>query len=128
MKIQTSFSFAAAHKLEDYEGDCARLHGHNYKVIIEAERDKVDERGFIVDFKKLKDMVNNILDHKTILKDTSQNRKDFSFMLPEIFFMRANPTAENISEIIKQSAIYEYAGTIFKVTVYETDNNFAVSE
>ena len=126
MKIQTSFSFAAAHKLEGYEGDCARLHGHNYKVIIEVESE-LNNKGFVMDFGKIKNIVKERFDHKTILEDTPENVDKFSFMKNEIFYMQNNPTAENMSILIRQLLFRTYP-KVFKVIVYETDNNFAVSE
>ena len=43
-------SFAAAHRLREYEGNCERLHGHNWQVEVTVESDSLDSRGMAVDF------------------------------------------------------------------------------
>lgn len=68
------FSFESAHKLPDYLGDCANLHGHTYfgKVVISGE---VGINGMVMDFKQLKTMVKEVIkeyDHK-YLNDLFKN-------------------------------------------------------
>ncbi len=46
--------FSAAHLLRDYEGDCARLHGHNWHVKLYVECSKLDELGMGIDYKIMK--------------------------------------------------------------------------
>ena len=35
-KLTTEFTFDSAHYIKDYNGPCGRMHGHTYKVQIEA--------------------------------------------------------------------------------------------
>jgi 6-pyruvoyl-tetrahydropterin synthase len=35
-KLTTEFTFDAAHYIRDYDGPCGRMHGHTYRVRIEA--------------------------------------------------------------------------------------------
>ena len=82
-------SFSAAHFIQDYPGACARLHGHNYKLVITVEADKLDDLGMAIDFHELKNITNNVvemLDHQNL------NELDF--------FSHQNPTAENISRFV----------------------------
>lgn len=82
--IQTTFS--AGHCIKGYEGNCARPHGHNYRVEVQVASRKVDTTGLSVDFRKLKQMAHEVvaeLDHQ-MLND-----------LP--FFAAHNPTAEYIA-------------------------------
>lgn len=37
-KLTTEFTFDSAHYIRDYEGPCGRMHGHTYKVKVEAKR------------------------------------------------------------------------------------------
>jgi len=82
MQLSCVFQFAASHFLTKYHGKCENLHGHNYKIIITIE-DEVKEDGMVMDFKIIKEAVNNKvidkLDH-THLNDTLDN-----------------PSAENLS-------------------------------
>jgi len=85
--IETHFS--AAHKLRGYPGECAELHGHNFKVRVTVQTRELNPLGFGIDFKKLKDLTEEAiqdLDHKNLNE------------LPS--FRDLNPTAENIAKLI----------------------------
>lgn len=60
-------SFSAAHRLEDYNGKCEELHGHNFLVEALFRGEKLDKSGMAIDFKILKDFLTGVLeglDHK----------------------------------------------------------------
>ena len=75
MKVCKRFKFDAAHRLPNYDGVCSRLHGHTWFLDVEVEG-PVDKNGFVMDFVRLKDVVNrevvSRLDH-TFLNDTFEN-------------------------------------------------------
>ena len=48
--VRKSLEFSAAHALRDYEGPCARVHGHNYRVEVEVQGPELDGRELLVDF------------------------------------------------------------------------------
>ena len=48
--------FDAAHLLTGYEGLCRNLHGHTYRLFASVCAEP-DERGMVVDFKRLKELV-----------------------------------------------------------------------
>ncbi|WP_019021382.1 MULTISPECIES: 6-carboxytetrahydropterin synthase QueD [unclassified Thioalkalivibrio] len=78
--------FASAHTLRDYPGQCANMHGHNWKVEAEVEAETLDDTGMAVDFKVVKSAAREIagqLDHR-YLNDVPP-------------FDTVNPTAENIA-------------------------------
>ncbi|OPY52163.1 MAG: Dihydroneopterin monophosphate aldolase [Methanosaeta sp. PtaU1.Bin060] len=87
MKLGLIEEFDAAHSLPGYEGKCANLHGHTYRVEMVIEG-PVGEDGFVMDFYRLK----NIL--KAALHDL--DHRCLNDLLP-------NPTAENIAEMISKS-------------------------
>ena len=61
--------FAAAHRIEDYNGKCEDLHGHNFLVEALFTGEHVGKGGMLVDFKVLKDHLKQVLDgldHKYI--------------------------------------------------------------
>jgi 6-pyruvoyltetrahydropterin/6-carboxytetrahydropterin synthase len=84
LKVVTDF--AAAHTLRDYPGACSRMHGHNWKVELEAVATQLDDIGMGVDFKVMKQAAREVggrLDHQ-YLNDLEP-------------FKNINPTAENIA-------------------------------
>ncbi|MDH5445765.1 MAG: 6-carboxytetrahydropterin synthase QueD [Gammaproteobacteria bacterium] len=111
--IKIITDFAAAHLLRDYEGECSRLHGHNWKVEVEVIARVLNEVGMGVDFKDIKAVTREVIgsmDH--------QNLND----LPP--FDKINPTAENLA-----AHIYKLLGTklnddraqVSAVTIWETE-------
>lgn len=61
--------FAAAHQLRGYRGKCEDLHGHNWIVEVGVEGTELDDVGLLLDFKALKNHVDDVLeelDHKYI--------------------------------------------------------------
>jgi len=89
-RLRIESHFDAAHKLIGYEGKCAELHGHTWKVEVFVSGEKLDHVGILVDFNILKEKMSKIigkLDHKS-LND-----------IKEI----GNPTCENLSKHIFQT-------------------------
>jgi 6-pyruvoyltetrahydropterin/6-carboxytetrahydropterin synthase len=85
--VQTHFS--AAHALNGYPGDCARLHGHNWIIDVFVRCRKLDAIGIGIDFRKIKDSV------KGVLKNLDH------FNLNELpAFQKVNPTSENIARFL----------------------------
>jgi 6-pyruvoyltetrahydropterin/6-carboxytetrahydropterin synthase len=114
LKIKTSFD--SAHWLPNYDGPCAQMHGHTWHVEIDVRGPNNPETGMLVDFTKLKPVINACLpDHKTI--------NDFV----------TNPTAENISEwlFFRLAKAFTQAGfriNLRSVTLWETEKNAAYFE
>ncbi len=110
-------SFAAAHNLLHYQGDCENLHGHNWKVEVTVSAESLDKSGLGIDFKILKKHtreVMNYLDHKYL--NDLEAFKDIS------------PSSEQIARFIfeqLEKSLQEYEVTIQKVTVWESDNAYA---
>lgn len=82
-------SFAAAHRLREYEGNCERLHGHNWQVEVTVESDSLDPRGMAIDFRAIKGALGELLspfDHR-YLNEVSP-------------FDGINPSSENIARYL----------------------------
>lgn len=68
-QISKSFSFSASHQLK-YLPDshpCARMHGHNYEVVIVLASKTLNSDGFVRDYRELsalKDYIDETLDHR----------------------------------------------------------------
>ena len=87
LKVESDFS--AAHNLRYYEGNCERLHGHNWRVVVSLKSEKLDSLGMVVDFKRIKEILKETLD---------QFDHHYLNDLPQ--FKETNPTTENLSRII----------------------------
>lgn len=113
LRVQNSFS--SAHVLRNYDGKCAKLHGHNWKVEVIIAKNTVDDIGISIDFKKAKDMLKESLDYL-----------DHCYLNDMDEFKDLNPTAENISRYIYNTLspkFDELGGKLEKVIIWETDNN-----
>lgn len=125
VRVETSFS--AAHFLRDYNGKCENLHGHNYKVFVHVQGNKLNEGGMLLDFSILKKTLRAVcekLDHK--------NLNDFAFF-------DQNPSAERIAVYIYERIIelipalkkseektrIDENAYIYAVDVFETDTSRA---
>jgi len=57
-KLTWKGHFDAAHKLNlPYESKCNKLHGHRWEVIVEIESKELDENGMVIDFQRLKEVI-----------------------------------------------------------------------
>lgn len=107
-------SFAAAHNLINYQGDCENLHGHNWKVDVAVSARELDKAGLGIDFKVLKreaGVVINELDHKYLNDNPA--------------FRDISPSSEHISRYLYErlSARLNNGNiSVESVTVWESDN------
>lgn len=120
--------FCYGHRLMNYEGACRHLHGHNGKIEVELQREKLDERGMVVDFTKIrrviKDWIDLTLDHTMLLRKDDPLVSIFKEKGERFYIMNENPTAESIAKLI-----YDYARSknlpVTRVTLWETESSFA---
>ena len=120
--------FNAAHRLSLPEwsdeqnvavfGKCSNpnYHGHNYRLIVKVTGEPDARTGFVIDLKRLSDMIKDEVllrfDHKNLNLDTEE-------------FKNINPTAENIAISI-YNLLRNKLGTELelKITLYETERNY----
>jgi len=88
VSIETEFS--AAHILRGYNGPCSRPHGHNWKVIVEAKTEHLDQLGMSVDFYVLQKKTQEIIERF--------DHRDINMIPP--FDKELNPTSENLARFI----------------------------
>jgi 6-pyruvoyltetrahydropterin/6-carboxytetrahydropterin synthase len=107
-------SFAAAHNLINYHGDCENLHGHNWKVDVSVIASDLDKAGLGIDFKVLKKEAGAVimeLDHKYLNENPA--------------FKDVSPSSENISRYLYHRISERLNNDNIKVasiTVWESDN------
>lgn len=101
--------FDAAHRLLNYEGKCANLHGHTYKcqVIVNVTEKKLNKAGISIDFNLFKEIDNWIQenwDHACLVNKKDKNL--ISFLEQEnnkYFIFDYNPTVENMVIYLKNN-------------------------
>ena len=57
MKVTKEITFDVAHMLSYYEGKCANLHGHTYKLQVTLEGNVGDVSHMVLDFNILKGQI-----------------------------------------------------------------------
>ncbi len=106
--------FAAAHRLNNYPGNCSNIHGHTWKIELTVIGDILDQVGMHIDFRYLKSILDEIInnyDH-TLLNDIAP-------------FDRINPTAENLAKTIYEKAVELLVGyKVKKVNVWESPSAY----
>jgi 6-pyruvoyltetrahydropterin/6-carboxytetrahydropterin synthase len=113
-EVAVEQTFAAGHALRNYKGKCENVHGHNFKVRVVIEGEKLDETGLLVDFLDVKAAMQTIID-----------RLDHVFLNEVAPFDVKNPSAENIAEYfyseIERSLKSVVPVRVREVKVWETD-------
>ena len=60
-EVTVEQTFAAAHALRNYKGGCENVHGHNLKVQVVLEGEKLDDAGMLVDFLDVKSLMGEVI-------------------------------------------------------------------
>lgn len=81
--------FAAAHRLREYDGNCERLHGHNWLVEASVSCETLDASGMAVDFRVIKGALRDVLE-----------TLDHAYLNDVPPFSEINPSSENIARHI----------------------------
>ena len=99
-KLTTEFTFDAAHYIRGYDGPCGRMHGHTYRVRMEATSSQLHASEYcphpamVADFRTLRwakqDLLKGGLDHSVLNE-----------VLPESY----ETTAEMIAQYIRLVAL-----------------------
>lgn len=107
-RVLKQIDFSYGHRLLDYEGKCAHLHGHNAVVEIVLVASDLDHRGMLVDFgdvvAALDDFVRRNLDHRMLLRDDDPLGDLLEAQGEPVFRMPVNPTAENLARLFFEEA------------------------
>lgn len=125
--IGKEFSFAAAHQLwrDDWSPErndevfdkCARMHGHNYKLIVQVGGEVVVDDGMVMNYYEITNLVENLIiskwDHRT-LNDLAP-------------FKTKLPTAEYMSIVVFEllDSRLPKGVVLESVIVKETEKTFA---
>lgn len=130
-EIQRDYTFDAAHQLPHllpHNHKCRRLHGHTYYVSVRVGSHSIDERGMLMDFAELDEVVKPIIqamDHRYL----SSGDEDLVRHLPpdQVFSIGKATTAENLAAfigLVLDRSLSPYP--MLEVVVKETPKSYAV--
>lgn len=109
----------SAHFLRGYQGKCANIHGHTWKIEVTLSGKNLNEIGLLVDFNQIKKIIREaaeLFDHK-LINDIEP-------------FSNINPSSENLAkyffEKIKESLSIYSDIQVVKVLVSESRDTSAV--
>lgn len=128
--IERRASFEYAHRLMDHPGMCKFLHGHSGVAIVQVASDSLDDQGMVIDFKYLKQAMDQVLDkwdHATILQEGDPLVPVLQALGQNVAVYKFQPTAECLSRTMFQE-LKKIGLEVSKVTIYETEKNCASVE
>lgn len=117
-KINVLSHFSSAHKLDDYDGQCKNLHGHNWKVRAGIECSGLDKLGLSVDFGIVKICLKEIL-----------AQLDHEYLNELKYFKKINPTSENIAQYIYKKMSQKLNSEtckVIEIELWESENSSIV--
>lgn len=118
-EVTVQQTFAAGHALRNYHGKCENVHGHNYRVEVKVQGERLDSTGLLVDFVELKRVMREVIEYL-----------DHRFINDLAPFDEVNPSAENIAKFfhdrISGGLKTELPVSVAEVKVWETDTSSAV--
>lgn len=102
--VTKHIDFCYGHRLLDYGGKCRHLHGHNGRLEITVEKEKLDRLGMAMDFvdikSAVKSWVDSELDHRLILNENDPLIPAFKEHGQPFTAIPGNPTAEAIAKLV----------------------------
>ena len=135
--ITKIFHYEMAHALHRYDGACANIHGHSYRLEVTVTGEVMTDKnhpkcGMIIDFGDLKQIVQttvlNDFDHALILNSEVKPQQVATLqMFGNIKFVDYQPTNENLLvDFAKRidSALPPNVSLV-KLRMYETNSSFA---
>ena len=118
-EVTVEETFAAGHSLRGYRGKCENVHGHNYKVRVVVEGERLNAAGLLFDFAELRRRIKEVID-----------ALDHRFLNDLPPFTEINPSAENIAHYFYQQLSQQLAPSpngarLREVVVFESDTTTA---
>lgn len=122
-RLTRELFFCYGHRLLDYDGKCAHLHGHNARVVLVLEAPGLDAQGMVVDFGEIRDRVgrwiDDELDHRLILSRHDPLIPALRAHGEPVVELDCHPTAENLARIVCEHA-RERGLPVVQVDFWET--------
>ena len=135
--LKNEIEFDMAHYLTGYDGKCANIHGHRYRLIVSVSSEELHEdghlRSMVDDFSNIKQVLKRVadwFDHKLLIEDNDEGRtiaesfreQGLGF---EIVFVDYRTTAEEMTRDIFRRIRAEGVN-VTEVELFETPTNSCV--
>jgi 6-pyruvoyltetrahydropterin/6-carboxytetrahydropterin synthase len=103
-RVTQELRFCYGHRLLGHPGKCARLHGHNARVTIVLQADRVDANGMVIDFdvveQRARRYLDEALDHRMLLHEGDPVCAALTAIGETFVTLEVPPTAENLAKLI----------------------------
>ena len=136
IRITKEFKFEMAHALHGYDGLCANIHGHSYRLWVTIRGDVKKEPahikdGMVMDFTDLKSIVKPTIikkyDHSLVLNANSPHANLDLSAFDKVYYLPYQPTSENLVSDFANSitSLLPENVELLKVVLSETVSSFA---
>ncbi|HPE40424.1 MAG TPA: 6-carboxytetrahydropterin synthase [Bacteroidales bacterium] len=138
IRLTKVFSYAMAHALDNYDGLCKNIHGHNYHLEVTVSGIPVvdtlsPKKGMLIDFSDLKTIINreivDVLDHALMLNDATN--PDLISLLKKtyerVIMVPFQPTTENMLCYLADTVqkVLPEGVLLYSLKLKETENSYA---
>ena len=136
VRITKEFKFEMAHALYGYDGLCANIHGHSYRLWVTVRGEVKNENGhtkdgMLMDFTDLKSIVKPEIvdkyDHSLVLNANSPHADLDLSAFNKVYYLNYQPTSENLvldfANFIKEQL--PDGVDLLKLVLSETASSFA---
>ncbi len=116
-EVKIITTFAAAHSLRNYPGNCKNIHGHNWKIEVVMQGNSLDNLGMSIDFRMLKQETESLL-----------HTLDHTYLNDNPPFSAINPTAENMALWLYETLskrLNSHNTKLSRVCVWENESSSA---
>jgi 6-pyruvoyltetrahydropterin/6-carboxytetrahydropterin synthase len=106
--------FAAAHRLTMVGAKCENMHGHNWKIEVVLQGDRLNSAGVLMDFGDVKALLRDII-----------ARLDHQFLNELPMFAGGQPSSERIAAFVAdqlQQALEVPAVSVSRVSAWESED------
>ena len=136
VRITKEFKFEMAHALHGYDGLCANIHGHSYRLWVTVRGDVKKEPahikdGMVMDFTDLKSIIKPTIikkyDHSLVLNANSPHANLDLSAFDKVYYLPYQPTSENLVSDFANSitSLLPENVELLKVVLSETVSSFA---
>jgi 6-pyruvoyltetrahydropterin/6-carboxytetrahydropterin synthase len=138
IRVTKEFNFEIAHALWNYDGPCANIHGHSYRLFVTVIGEPIaDENnpknGMVIDFGDLKKIINQEivvpLDHAIILCQEASESLNMSNnqMFKKQIIVEYQPTCENMVIDFAEKLLKKIPARLrlHSIKLHETATSFA---
>lgn len=126
--ITKTFKVPMGHRLSELEGSrCIKFHGHNFCIEITVKSEVLNKNNMVIDFSKLKDLVNDRIDSWDHGMFLNKNDQSIDSKLCNLHYTDGDPTAEYLCKYLyyEISDILPESIKMHSVSIWETDTSKA---